>query len=138
MDVVVKWPGNVHDARMFANSKLNNFLKNEEVPRCPRQVSKGENPIPVLLTGNPAYPLMPYLMKEYAAGGSNHQEQYLGYRPCSAHKVIKCSFGHLKGRFACLKHAMGINVDDLPSLCMLALSCITFVKLTMKVLVQTM
>ena len=56
----------------------------------------------------------PYLMKEYAAGGSNRREQYFGYRLCSAHNVIECSFGCLKAGFACLKCAMDINIDDLP------------------------
>ncbi len=112
MDVVVKWPGSVHDARMFANSKLNYLLKNELIPPCRRNIL--DNDIPVFIIGDPAYPLMPYLMKEYASGGVNLQEQYFGFRLCSARNVIECAFGRLKARFGCLRRAMDINLDDLP------------------------
>ena len=53
MDVVIKWPGSVHGARIFSNSKLNEYLRN-----------KGEDPIPVFLLGDTAYHLLPFLMKE--------------------------------------------------------------------------
>ena len=114
MDVVVKWPGSVHDARMFSNSKLNSLLRSRKILACPRSIIDGEDLIPVFILGDPTYPLMPYLMKEYAGGGSTPQEQYLGYRLYSTRNVIECSFGRLKARFAALKRAMDINIDDLP------------------------
>ncbi len=48
MDVVVKWPGSVHDARMFANSRLNRLLKNEEIPSCRRKILNEDVPVYII------------------------------------------------------------------------------------------
>ena len=62
--------------------KSNQFLKDGTIPPCRSRIL--DEDVPVFIIGDPAYPLMSYVMKEYAGGGTTQQEQYFGFR------VVQC------------------------------------------------
>ena len=112
-DVVVKWSGSVHDARMFANSKINEIFRTGKMPHCFKKILDDEDPVPVCILGDPAYPLLPFLMKEFPGGGSTIKEQFFSHRLSSARMHIECAFGRLKSRFGALQRDMDIKMPDL-------------------------
>ena len=63
-DVVISWPGSVHDARIFVNSPLNEAMRNGIIPKCEKVIVPSEDPVPICILRDPAYPHLPFLMKE--------------------------------------------------------------------------
>ena len=63
-NVYVGWPGSVRDARFLSNLEV--YQKGESgtlVPSCIRTLSGV--PVPVVILGDPAYPLLPWLLMPY-------------------------------------------------------------------------
>ena len=69
--MVVKWPGSVHDSTIFLNSSINRKLRNRE---CEKVLVEGRDVITIYLIGDPAYPLFPFIMKEYPGRGEKQRE----------------------------------------------------------------
>ncbi|XP_046855892.1 protein ANTAGONIST OF LIKE HETEROCHROMATIN PROTEIN 1-like [Xenia sp. Carnegie-2017] len=113
-DICIKWPGRVHDARVLSNSGV--FAK-AEAGKLFQDGGKeicGCN-VPFMLFGDPAYPLLPWLMKRHPNDGNLCPAQKkFNYYISRARQVVECAFGRLKNRFRCLLNKNYTNLDHLP------------------------
>ena len=103
----VGWPGQVHDARVFANSSL--YQRGQSgnlLPDWKEQVDGTD--IPLIMLGDPAYPLLPWLMKAYPNNDHLIREQkQFNYRLSKARVMVEHGYGYLKGRWRCLLKRSG-------------------------------
>ena len=101
IDVDIRWPGATHDANVFAYSSINAILQKRAQPFITKTLLPGRDKVGVLLLGDPAYPLLPYIMKEYANCTSDAQiifNQMLR----DARNSVECAYGRLKARWQVL------------------------------------
>ena len=116
IDIYVGWPGRVHDARVFANSSL--FKRGQSKTLLPNWVKSisGKN-IPLVFLGDPAYPLLDWLMKAFPDSGNltANQKQF-NYCLSRARVVVEHAYGRLKGRWRCLMKRLDVSVCDVPEL----------------------
>ena len=47
IDVVIKWPGSVHDGRIFAYSLINQRLRDKVIPPCPKVIVDRNDPVQI-------------------------------------------------------------------------------------------
>lgn len=107
-------PGSCHDAIAFANSNL--FKYNEKmIPKGTKRI-KGVN-IPFLTLGDPAYPLQPWLMKNYTYDSrmSKEEDSFNAYMN-TARVTVEIAIGRLKGRFRRIQKAIDMKVSFAPKL----------------------
>ncbi|KAG6932218.1 hypothetical protein G0U57_000214, partial [Chelydra serpentina] len=90
----------VHDARVFRNSGLFRWLQ-EGIYFPDQKITIGDVEMPIVILGDPAYPLMPWLMKPYT-GALDSSKELFNYRLSKCRMVVECAFGHLKGRWRSL------------------------------------
>ena len=71
----------------------------------------------MLVLGDPAYPLLSWLMKAFPDNGSlSCQQKAFNYRLSKARVVVEHAYGRLKGRWRCLLKRNDIVIRDLPKL----------------------
>uniref|UniRef100_A0A674IZS0 DDE Tnp4 domain-containing protein n=1 Tax=Terrapene triunguis TaxID=2587831 RepID=A0A674IZS0_9SAUR len=106
------WPGKVHDAHVFRNSGL--FQKLEEGTFFLDQtITVGDVEMPIVILGDPAYPLMPWLMKPYT-GSLYYSQDLFNYRLSKCRMVVECAFGHLKARWRSLLTQIDLRETNIP------------------------
>ena len=116
IDVYIGWPGKVHDARVFANSSIYRKGQNKTLfPDWTEKISGVD--IPVVILGDPAYPLLRWVMKAFPDNGNlSHQQRKFNYCLSRARVIVEHSYGKLKGRWRCLLKRLDVNIDDVPEL----------------------
>ncbi len=112
-NVYIGWPGRVHDARVFVNSSL--YLKGQAGTLFPdwKQTICGQA-VPLLMLGDPAYPLLSRLLKAFIDHGSLTAEQkFFNYRLSKACVIVEHA---LKGRWRCRLKRNNVLIRDVPCL----------------------
>ena len=118
IDVDCRWPGSLHDARVFKCSAVSKLFSEQKLPSTTSRILiPGENPVPPILIGEPAYPLLPNVMKEYPNTMSNKQVMF-NEMLRSTRNIIERAFGKLKGRWRILNRPLDIDIDFAPTIIM--------------------
>lgn len=113
MDAECRWPGSVHDAKVFSNSLIFHKLKNNELPQTFQTLTLGSVQIPNYLIGDPAYPLTPNCMKEFETCIKNEHVLFNNLLR-SARNPIECTFGRLKARWSILTRKLDLKLESIP------------------------
>ena len=95
-DAVIRWPGSVHDSRIFRHSHINQKLSVSEIDG--------------ILLGDSGYPLFKYLMTSYRDPTTDVQRNFNNCLSIGRVR-IEMTFGLLKRRFACLNKPLRVPIE---------------------------
>ena len=108
LDFEVRWPGSVHDARVYANSNVNRDFQDKELALPYKELVPGCAPVPPFLIGDPAYPLLPNVMKEFSVCRSDKEKLFNNYR--ATRNQIEFAFGRLTARWRILNRTLDLDL----------------------------
>ncbi len=71
LDIYIGWPGSVHDACVLSNSEV--YARGEAGTLMLSHVRTGGGH--VMMSGDPAYPLLPWLVNAYSGTGLSDKQK---------------------------------------------------------------
>ena len=103
-----------HNAKVFSISYINKLFQENKLPNIERKLSEDYLcSVGSVLIRDPAYPLLPELLKEYR-NYSNHAEIFFNTKLWSVHNQIECTFGRLKARWRILDRPIDLGIEFVP------------------------
>lgn len=116
MDIDCGYPGSVHDARVFRNSRLKTRLDG------------GALPDKFHLLGDSAYPFKPYLLVPYRDNGHlDAMQKTYNYKHSSTRVDVERAIGLLKGKWGRLRMLDMTSIKDVPYVILFACMLHNFV-----------
>ena len=113
LDISVGHCGKHHDSYAFRHSTLfDHISRGQLLPDWTRGIRGVE--VPLFLVGDPAYPLLSWLMKAFPTAGSTAEQRYFNYRQSRARMPVECAFGRLKGRWRFMLKRYDGHIDGVP------------------------
>ncbi|KAF5281740.1 hypothetical protein FQR65_LT14580 [Abscondita terminalis] len=108
----VKSPGSTHGAMVFKTSNVYRYHMHS-IPQSTVQVQRKK--IPYVIIGDPAYSLLPWLLKGHS-NNINADEDKFNNRLNSARLVVECAFGRLKSRWRTLLKRVDVHYTFVPKI----------------------
>ncbi|XP_025061758.1 protein ANTAGONIST OF LIKE HETEROCHROMATIN PROTEIN 1-like [Alligator sinensis] len=110
--------GKVHDARVFRNSSLVPLMRRGAFARGASSIEINGVTIPPLIIGDPAYPLLPWLMKPYT-GHLDPRKELFNFQLSNCRLMtVECAFKRLKTRWRTLNVRLDASERYLPNMVM--------------------
>ena len=122
-DICIGWPGKVHDARVLRNSQIFQQAQNNTLLPTDTTEEIDGHEVPLLILGDGAYPLLPWLITPYRNNGNlSDAQKVFNYQQSRARMVVENSIGRLKGRWRILMKRIEARLSNVPNI--IAACCI--------------
>ena len=107
-DIVVQWPGSVHDSRIWRNSRAKTLIEQQ------REFA---------ITADSAYPLTTTCLKPFAQGAkpTAAHEEFNGAQSRLRNACTEKKFGHVKSRFRIMRSGIDTRLEKAQ---MIIISCL--------------